>query len=158
MIWNITTKLWLYCIVLYCIDCNWVFGHLQLKALRQEIEARMKGSVKEGQTISPEVSQHFRLISFISGYWKKMLCCWNLHKHSTFAEFLGCKIVESQQSIVQLGQNYSNKTVVIIFIHFGLWKVNPLTSPHHVHTLLRDWSIVINSDLYLHSVFERLEI
>eukprot|EP00057_Strongylocentrotus_purpuratus_P020175 XP_011674649.1 PREDICTED: dynamin-like 120 kDa protein, mitochondrial [Strongylocentrotus purpuratus] len=27
----------------------------ELKALRQEIEARMKGSVKEGQTISPEV-------------------------------------------------------------------------------------------------------
>lgn len=41
------------------------FCLLQLKALRQEIEARMKESVKEGQTISPEVSQHFHYFALL---------------------------------------------------------------------------------------------
>jgi len=44
------------------------FINLQLKALRQEIEIRMKNSVKHGQTVSREVP-HLHVYLYI--IWKK---------------------------------------------------------------------------------------
>jgi hypothetical protein len=40
-----------------------MFFSLQLEALRQEVERRMKNSVKEGKTVSQEVFHSFAVFS-----------------------------------------------------------------------------------------------